>query len=451
MKRYILLPILLATLGMPAGSVHAQQNEYSYSATAEASTSKGKTYTTRIVTGNSNFVYVSDTDEATLNVHLQDSSRQRGSHYVHNSGTSSVEVSYNGKIAFTDDEKDIKSISPGGYFKFKKTTFGNQRSVVFEGLQDGTLKRTYHEGRKELPYEPEGRKWVSDVLPEFIENSGIGVEDRVQRIYAREGAKGVLTAATRVNSDYVKAAYYNHLLQHQLSPADLQTMLTHVGTNMSSDYERVKVLRKIPASALENDKTMQGYLSAVTNLGSDYERSRALRHAMSNQKLSDAHYNLALQTLDKMGSDYEKGKIITELLQRDNLSDKHMSHLLRSTNAMGSDYEKGKILAKAASNKKLSPASTQEWLQVAQRFSSDYEKRKIYSSLLKNQQLTDEQFVALIQASESISSSYEKSEMLTSIGKVMPKNNPKVADAYRKAAKTISSDYEYGKVIRLLP
>jgi hypothetical protein len=91
------------------------------------------------------------------------------------------------KVAFTDDERDIKSISPGGYFKFSKTTFGNTRSVLIESSSDGTLTRTYHANRQQQPYEPEGRKWLADMLPEIIATSGIGAEERVRRIYAKKG------------------------------------------------------------------------------------------------------------------------------------------------------------------------------------------------------------------------------------------------------------------------
>src|SRR5687768_16131653 len=45
------------------------------------------------------------------------------SRHVYKDNTSSTEISYEGTITFTEDEKDIKSISPGGYFKFSKTTF----------------------------------------------------------------------------------------------------------------------------------------------------------------------------------------------------------------------------------------------------------------------------------------------------------------------------------------
>lgn len=83
-------------------------------------------------------------------------SHERGRHkYSYKSGATfnSFSLDYRGKIALTDDEKDIKSISPGGYFKVSKTTFGTRRIVKIENKGDNQLVRTYYVGRKEEPFE----------------------------------------------------------------------------------------------------------------------------------------------------------------------------------------------------------------------------------------------------------------------------------------------------------
>src|SRR5687768_14114935 len=65
-------------------------------------------------------------------VSMQDTTvkaKRHTSRHAYSDNNSSTEISYEGTITFTDDEKDIKSISPGGYFKYSKTTFGNRRAI----------------------------------------------------------------------------------------------------------------------------------------------------------------------------------------------------------------------------------------------------------------------------------------------------------------------------------
>ena len=75
-------------------------------------------------------------------LHLADTDSIRihkgASNWVYRNNGSATTLSYNGKIVFTEDDRDIKSISPGGFFKYSKTTFGNCR----EGLAYDFIKES---------------------------------------------------------------------------------------------------------------------------------------------------------------------------------------------------------------------------------------------------------------------------------------------------------------------
>jgi hypothetical protein len=89
-------------------------------------------------------------------------------------------------------------------------------------------------------------------------------------------------------------------------------------------------------------------------------------------------------------------------------------------------------------------------LETTSKISSDYEKSKTLSTLLKNRQLTEGQYVQSIGAITQVHSDYEKSKLLQQVSKSMPRDKPAVVEAYKKAAKSISSDYEYRKVMTSL-
>src|SRR5690348_9711284 len=97
-----------------------------------------------------------------------------------NNGYQSFNVEMRGKIEITDDDKDIKSMSPDGYLEITKTVFGSRRTLVISP-QSGGLKREYYEGRTSMPWEPEGRKWLAEIMPELLRTTTIAAESRVNR------------------------------------------------------------------------------------------------------------------------------------------------------------------------------------------------------------------------------------------------------------------------------
>ena len=112
--------------------------------------------------------------------------------YRSNTGVTSTELEYRGKILFNEAETDVTYISPGGFLKFSKKSFGNRRTIELEGEANGVINRTYREGTKNLPFEPDGRQWMASVLPEIIRTTGIGAEERVKKFYNKGGIDAVL-------------------------------------------------------------------------------------------------------------------------------------------------------------------------------------------------------------------------------------------------------------------
>ena len=79
--------------------------------------------------------------------------------------------------------------------------------------------------------------------------------------------------------------------------------------------------------------------------------------------------------------------------------------------------------------------------------SSDFEKGRVLTSLISENELNKVKALAMLSATEDISSNFEKSGVLTKMGPELP-DDPEVHDAFREVARTISSDHDYGKVMR---
>src|SRR6185503_15992484 len=105
-----------------------------------------------------------------------------------------LEIRYDGEVEFTDDDADVKRLSPGGSLKIRDggmmTSLVGGHTVEFTADASGNITRRFWAGSSERPFEPEGRKWLASILPRFIRQSGIGASARVARILKSKGAPG---------------------------------------------------------------------------------------------------------------------------------------------------------------------------------------------------------------------------------------------------------------------
>ena len=421
----------------------------------------------------------------------QDSSRHRRvaqntySHVVQN-GSNATEINFRGKVTFTDDERDIKSISPGGYFKFSKTTFGNTRSILIESSSDGTLTRTYHANRQQQPYEPEGRKWLADMLPEIIATSGIGAEERVRRIYAKKGVNGVLETIDDLDNDHAASIYFGYLLeQPNLADKDLRLVLEKLTGKVESDHEKANLLRRVSGLYLRNDQTGQAYIRAVSSIDSDHEKANVLRHVLDNAKLNETNATALIQALADIDSDHEKAQVVRSLLQANKLNGANLQHALTVIGTIDSDHEKANVLREmfgnqslagtqfktlagvvdqidsdhersnvvthlAVTNPPLVTAHLEEILGLVTRISSDHEKGRVLATLLDKSKPTDKQYGQVLAAVPSIDSDHEKGQLLVKLAKTMPRGNASLVEAYKKAVKSIESDSEYRRAMEAI-
>ncbi|MGV3505232.1 MAG: hypothetical protein ACO1O1_16090 [Adhaeribacter sp.] len=363
--------------------------------------------------------------------------------YTYKQPGSATTLSYEGQIRFTDDERDIKSITPGGYFRYSKTTFGNKREIFIQSDQGGTLHRKYYVGRSEVSYEPEGRQWLQEMLPEIIANTGLGAEDRIRRFYAKGGVNGVLGEIAKIDNDHAQTSYYSHLLAlPALKDQDLRGVLAHLNRHLDSDHEKSKLLRQVAPRFLQNPKNTQEYLSAVSDLSSDYEKAKVLTFVLVTPAINQQNCEQLIPAVAHIDSDYEQAKVLRAVLAKPELSPKAHKEVISLTRNISSDYEKNRVLLALISNPKYVKEHFGELLSSISTLDSDYEKSRALATLVSRQKLPAASYLQLLPVVATINSDYDKSRTLQKIRATLPADNAQVKAAYLKAAKTISSDYE---------
>lgn len=433
-------------------------------------------------------------------------------------GLQSFNIEYKGKIEVTDDDRDVKSISPGGYLEISKTTFGSRRSILIEATSNG-LRREYYEGRTKTAYDPAGKKWLAEILPEVVRSTGIAAESRVNRFYRQGGVDAVMNEISRLESDYVRSIYGKLLLKKDgLSDNDRITAVQGLSREIDSDYYLSEMLKDNSAGFLKNDKTAEAYFDAVSNIGSDYYSAEVLKDALREHKTSAASIAKIMKASKNIGSDYYQTTVLSDVLEQDNIDGPVLAEIIYTTKNIGSDYYQTQILSKALEKRELSDESFNNILDAISDVSSDYYMATVFTKLLDNklhenvntkliilvdekmssdyyassvlskiaeeQDLNDQALerlasaieklgssnyaaevikkaadsgnlskktlLPLIKAASSISSDYYASSALQSLAPHVKTSDKEVKDAYREAAKNISSDTYYGQAMRAI-
>jgi hypothetical protein len=126
-------------------------------------------------------------------------------------GWNSLTVKIDGAIEFTDDDHDIKSLSPGGRFRMEERTGLSGRAYEVKADSAGNLTKTWSVNGSAKPLDTEGRAWLDRLLPQMIRESGIGAGPRVARILRQGGPQAVIAEMGLIHSDGAKRVYVEQL------------------------------------------------------------------------------------------------------------------------------------------------------------------------------------------------------------------------------------------------
>lgn len=430
-------------------------------------------------------------------------------------GISSFNVEMRGKIEVTDDDKDIKSISPDGYLEINKVTFGSRRTIVITPEGNG-LKREYYEGREKLPFEPEGRKWLGEILPELLRSTTIAAESRVNRFYKKGGTSAVLSEISAMESDYVKAEYANILMALNIPAGDYPNIISKISSTIDSDHYLSSFLEKNMNKFLQDKAATDAVFAACGQIDSDHYKTQVIKEALENQNPSAVAISSILKASNDMSSDHYKTEVLTSLLKKNDLTDATIGEMIAATRSIDSDHYRTIVLKKALSKPSLSPTSYKRVVESVREIDSDHYKTEVLTDLLQNRlnndvsaavvlvseniesdhyktivlkslvnqnmdeasftklieatsnfdsdhyasqflqsalqypNLTDKQLVIILKSVGNIESDHYKTEVLTKAAPRVRNGDSSLKDAYRAAAKGISSETYYGRALRAI-
>jgi hypothetical protein len=340
-----------------------------------------------------------------------------------------LKVEGRGRVEFTDDDSDVKSLEPGGRFSIETANgwFSGFTASRFEATaaRDGSIARTYTIDGKAVS-DTEGRKWLAATLPDLVRDLAIGADTRVKRILGTSGPDGVLEEIRRIKGGWARHVYFVQLLeQANLDSPTLTRTLKAAGPLLDSDFARAVVLKKTAERFALDETSGTAYADLSRTIASDFETRQALAAALMRADISPAvaarmvkaaipqgtagiesDFELAellqrlppalagelgqvyLDAVASIGSDFERKRVLSAMARRPGLDASAVAAIAALTTSMQSDFERAEVLLVLASTGRLEGPARDAVLKAAERIGSDFERGRVLSKLLESGTLT---------------------------------------------------------------
>ena len=334
--------------------------------------------------------------------------------YSSSTGVSDFNIEMRGKIELTDDDKDIKSMSDEGYLEITKTVFGSRRAIVIQSLGDGRMKKEYYENRTKMEWDPAGKAWLNEILPDIIRNTTIGAESRVARFFKKGGTSAVLEEIEKIENDHSKSHYANLLMKQAVSEKDYANIINTLANKLHSDHYLSEFLKNNVDKFILNKDASAAFFNATHKLNSDHYKTVVIKEALKNQITSAENVKIILQSASKMESDHYITEVLTTLLKQDKLSNEIVGEMITTTKSIESDHYKTVVLTEALDRPGLTTIAHQKVIESVKDIESDHYLTEVVKHLLSSK-LSDGTLDLVLDVTGSIESDQYKSDVLLTL------------------------------------
>jgi len=372
---------------------------------------------------------------------------QSSGNFVHSDGKQKLEIKYDGAIEFTDDDTDVKSMSPGGMLMIRDSGWVSSRTLEFRADGAGTIQRRYWVGWSEKPFDPEGRQWMAQQLPRFIRQMAIGAPARVARILKAKGPSGVLAEISLIEGSWAKRVYFTELLKSSINAQATRQAFEQAGREIDSDYELASLLISASDKLLLDDATRRAYFDAARTIDSDYEMRRVYSNALRRGPFAPEILAGILDASVDIQSDYEEAMLLLDVVKTQPLDNRTRAPFFKAVSTIGSDYERKRVLTSLATLPDQSGETAGAMLESASVINSDYEKAMVLLNILKTKSIEGAVRAPFFKTVESINSPYERGRVLQEAAKLPNLSTDSVLGILR-ATQTMKGNYETGQVLR---
>lgn len=319
---------------------------------------------------------------------------RREHNFISKDSFSSFIIKYRGKIAVSDNDKEVTAISPNGYLRIKKASFGNDRAIEISSDSNGKLEHKYYEGGRERDFEPDGKEWLADILYDVIKKSGIGGKERILRIYKEEGISGALHEVDKMHSKSIEVIvdinignWFKSVKHHNtinVRNMYMKALVDNIKFNESELISYMKQLEDVVSNSTKgtilrtildkyelNRSLMEQFLETTATLSYNTERGNTLRAFIAKYDIDRSNYRDFFDVINGMEINSEKGNVLKPLLKKQKLDEIVLVELLESIEHFSRHEERAAVL-RAALPQAIQHNLSTEFIQATHTLGSSY-------------------------------------------------------------------------------
>ena len=181
-------------------------------------------------------------------------------------------------------------------------------------------------------------RMVADSISSDYERAELVIALAAQGTLNDRLARGVITVAQRMSSDYEKRRAVSAAI-NAVASSPARVGLFEVATTMSSDYERAELLIAAQQRSFVDSVSAAQYFRAVEKMSSDYERRRTLSALLDQRPTSFAILAGVLQASQSISSDYELATLLVQFASVTPVRGELRTLYLKATRSISSDFE----------------------------------------------------------------------------------------------------------------
>jgi beta-lactamase regulating signal transducer with metallopeptidase domain len=344
---------------------------------------------------------------------LAETQQDRGNHVEMRTrnGWSSLTVKIDGAVEFTDDDHDVKSLSPGGRFRVEEGTLLSGRTYEVKADSSGNLTKTYSVGSSVRSLDADGRAWLNGLLPQMIRDSGIGAEARVARILRQGGPPAVLSEIRLIHSDGSKRTYLEQLF----------------------------------AQAPLNTEQMRAAAALIRGISSDGDKAQVLIDEDGRYFTHELRPEF-FEAVESISSDGDKRRVLSDILKKDAASAETLFSVARVAKHISSDGDKAEVLIEMASSYRENDGIGMAYFEAVKSISSDGDHARVLLAILASHGNERDTLARVLGSAEKISSDGDKARVLKeAVGRYS--EDAVLSKAFFAAADSISSDGDHQQVL----
>lgn len=366
------------------------------------------------VSWNGHYAFQADKKHMHILIGSQNSSSEDGSiDYYSNTLLRSLEVRASGVIELTENDQNIKSLSPDGFVMIKERDWLTFRAVRLTAGANGKIEITYTIQGQNYEFDADAQGWLSGILQVVVQETGLGAQARIKRILEQKGIQAAIREITWVNSNFAKKTYFEAVLNYpDLRSQDLENAVVTVANEISSSSRLGDLLISTANKFPEEPVLTESLIRATREISSSSKQSEVLIQIARIRRLNDAAAVTMAESIEHISSSSAQGSALEVLAERSSDNEEVINAYVDAVKSVSSSSVQGAAL----------------------------------KALLRKKSMNDASFVRILKSLGHISSSSVQGDVLEEVAAVCP-GTDRVLSAYLNAVSYVSSSSQQGYAV----